>query len=262
MSISKAFLREVLRLLDPKIVRFIRNVLLALGAVSIALLAGHHFIYAYGARGFMWEAKLFNLDGEQNVPAWVATCIWFTTSLGAMFAFYVEKRTNFTKTTPYWLFIAALFSFLSLDELAEVHELLGVRGRRAFELTPIGDFIHNFIPDSPWLFFYLPPLVVVGLISLWFLWTRFRPYRGLLILTACSGFLYAVAVGNEYFQSIPLKEFDRIGNALVVGADTCLNLSVMIEETSENLATACLFLAFFGYACQKWIEAESLNAEC
>jgi hypothetical protein len=63
---------------------------------------------------------LLSLSYEQNIPTWYATCLLFSCSIALGF---VASRTG--DMCRHWWGLCAVFAYLSLDEMAELHERLG-----------------------------------------------------------------------------------------------------------------------------------------
>jgi hypothetical protein len=63
--------------------------------------------------------RLFNLDGERNVPATFSGLLWLVVSLLA----YLTGRAEEGRALA-WKVLAVLFVLLAIDEVAEIHEHL------------------------------------------------------------------------------------------------------------------------------------------
>lgn len=65
---------------------------------------------------------LWNLDAEANIPVWWSAALLLTASaLAAALAWADEHRSR----APLWLLAATVLLFLSIDEVAGLHERLG-----------------------------------------------------------------------------------------------------------------------------------------
>lgn len=93
-------------------------VLLALG--HIAAFIEDHVRHAYSrlAKNII---KWFDFNLEYNVPTWFSVIILMFSSL-LFFIIYLSKKNNSTKGAHYWLTLAFIFIFLSVDECVQVHE--------------------------------------------------------------------------------------------------------------------------------------------
>ena len=63
---------------------------------------------------------LLSLSYEHNLPTWYAVCLLFSCSIALGF---VAHRTN--DMARHWWGLCVTFAYLSLDEMAELHERLG-----------------------------------------------------------------------------------------------------------------------------------------
>lgn len=92
--------------------------LAALVAVQLAINLGGLIARARGDH----FPPLWNLDAEANIPVWWSAVLLLTVSgLAAALAWADEERSR----APLWLLAAAVLAFLSLDEVAGLHERLG-----------------------------------------------------------------------------------------------------------------------------------------
>ncbi len=100
----------------PKIIGilFIADILL------ILLYLGNHFI----DYPFDWFTEFVDLDNENNLPAWYSAIqLFFLSICLGVFAFDISDNPGW-KVKLIWL-MPLLFLFMSLDEIAMIHETLG-----------------------------------------------------------------------------------------------------------------------------------------
>lgn len=70
----------------------------------------------------------FDIDGEATVPAWYSTVLLFCVAQCAFALYYLRNKTEPNARLPsFWLVFALVYCFLSLDEAARIHEMLGER---------------------------------------------------------------------------------------------------------------------------------------
>ncbi|WP_137161477.1 hypothetical protein [Blastococcus sp. CCUG 61487] len=122
--------------------------------------------------------RLFSVDDEANIPTWFSVILLAAiaaTSLGIG----VLQRSRRAPLHRYWLGLAAVFGYLSLDELSVVHEEL---------IWQIGDLADSGgVFTHAWVVVGGPLVVVFALVYLRFLWRLPRHIAQLLVL---SGALY------------------------------------------------------------------------
>ena len=87
-------------------------------------------------------SRLFDLNGEANIPSWYSCLLWQIAALRA----FVLSRTDFGRTggVPnrfFWIGLAATALLLSLDEAAQIHEMIGAIADRYGMLLPVYSWI-------------------------------------------------------------------------------------------------------------------------
>jgi hypothetical protein len=196
-----------------------------LGAV-IALLvvasgAGQTMKYVFGHGHLHGLVPLFNLDGEQNVPTWyqavaLLACAVLLGLIGA-----AQRRTGRAR---HWWALAAVFVFMSVDEVATMHERLqGVLHGR----VPVGGYLHYV-----WIVPYGLGAVLLAVLSIRFL-------RGLPRATR-RGFL---ASGGLFVGGAVVMEMLSGKYASARGEQNgTFILMTHIEETIEMAAIALLLV--------------------
>jgi hypothetical protein len=121
--------------------------------------------------------RMFYVDVEGNIPSWFSVVLLF----GAALLFIVigmYRRHHFLKDNTGWLLMGALFTYLSLDEGAELHEKL-IGPMRS--LLGAGGILY---------FAWIIPGIIVLLILAWY----FRPFVTHLPGKIRRGFLVAVVI--------------------------------------------------------------------
>jgi hypothetical protein len=75
----------------------------------------------------------FHLNRERNLPTWFSSIqLFFVAYCSIIVAnkeYILKKQDILIKSQMFWYVIATGFAFLSLDELAEIHEMIKKRGR-------------------------------------------------------------------------------------------------------------------------------------
>jgi len=77
---------------------------------------------------------LFDLDAEANIPTYFSV-VQLNIAAGLLWAIGAHARRRADRYTRHWLALAAIFLFLGLDELAQIHELIEDPVRAAFHLS-------------------------------------------------------------------------------------------------------------------------------
>jgi hypothetical protein len=168
-------------------------------------------LYPGQEHGFL---RMFDLGTEANLPTWYQVItIAFAGFLLTIIA--STKRSIGDKLTWFWMFMGAVFFFLSADEASGIHEALG-------------SIMEKRMPTSGALSYgWIIPYVIFGLVFLAVVWKFLASlppkFRMLFIL---SGIVYVSgAVGMEMVEG----HFDS-----TVGQFTNLGVTLrLIEETLE-----------------------------
>lgn len=83
----------------------------------------------HGQGGTLAMIQFFDLDREGNLPSWFSATLW---TLAAALAFGASAQGHADRRArPRWLALGGLYLFLSMDEMAGWHDMLGIVLRRA-----------------------------------------------------------------------------------------------------------------------------------
>lgn len=175
----------------------------ALAAMALSLSAA----YALTVKGAaFWGpdvARMFDLNEEANVPTWFTSSLWLIAALLAFAIFRVHRDRGYPNAA-YWIGMAPLFLFLSIDEAGKIHETIGSALGRHLKGFAILDY------TFAWVFFGLALLFSVGLIYLRFLLRLERRARTLFFISAGLYVTGAViiesidaAVGSGTIEAFP-----------------------------------------------------------
>ena len=142
----------------------VRRVWRGLGTVIGILLVAHVLcmisIFALGHDHVFGLVPLFNMDGEGNVPAWFSAGLLLFSAQLLLVTALAERRVG--KPWVEWLGLSLIFAFLSIDELAVIHERIG---------WFVGDLVgaEGLLREYGWIGVYLPLGALLGVVYLRFL---------------------------------------------------------------------------------------------
>ena len=168
--------------------------------------------------------RLFDTAEEANVTSWFSSELLF---IGAILVLMIS-RVKVHHSDPYsrhWSILAAIFFFLSLDELASIHEMSIKSLRNVFGVTGVFYF--------SWVIIAIPLVLLLGLFFLRFVLSLPRSTRiqfivaGTLFLTGAVGF---EMLGGLFHESSFYRFF------------------VTVEETLENLGAGIFIISLLSYA--------------
>lgn len=213
--------------------------------------------------------RFFDLNLEQNIPAWYASVLWFLVFQFSLLNYLLERwsKSKTVRDRPHswvWLFFAVLFLVASADEVATIHEHVGsllqdlvVPTMRAQIATyfvrngfsPESFVVHFSTSKSPWVLFYAPFLIAAGGFCWLFLWRRFSYSRHLRVLMVLAALCYLVAETFDFIQGMRSPPISMFPQPLGLDWPTFLDLTVMVEELLEDCGTVFIVLALFQHFC-------------
>jgi len=209
-------------LISPKrIAQFLTLFALLLSTISFA---GQFAKQVLGYDSLFGLIGLFNVESEGNVPTWFsAALLLICAQLLAVIAY--AKQLTQARYRAHWLGLAVSFLYLSIDELARLHERLNGVVEAGLGITPQGFLL------SPWVVAGGMVVVLFGLAYLGFLRGLPVKMRRLFLL---SGTVYVG--GALILETMSMKLWDQLGQTSML-----YKLVTTAEETCEMLG-AILFI--------------------
>jgi len=166
--------------------KFVFLILLA----SIGLLVTAHClvfvsVFLLPSEDFAAAVRMFSLDHEANVPSWFSSGILMLS--GSLLLLIGLGHRSRSEPWLLWALLALVFVFLSLDELAVIHEGLGRR---------FGDLLNaeGIVREYAWVLPYGLAAIGLGLSYLPFLFRIPARQRILVMVGGCVYILGAVGV--------------------------------------------------------------------
>ncbi len=147
-------------------------IVLFLTAASLVVSALRDYLLEHRLANFF---RLFYLDEEANIPTWYQSSTLLLCALRIRYIAWVKQSQGQPYVT-HWRVLSIIFAFLSLDELASIHEMAA---RSIREGLGTGGFFYQ-----GWV---LPGLIFVGLVTVAytpFVFSHRGRTRWLLILSA------------------------------------------------------------------------------
>ena len=158
--------------------------------------------------------RLFNLDGEDSIPTWYS--VIQLACVAALAGLFAARNVHAARASTWLLLILPLiFLALSMDEMVQIHEWLGIKSDM---LLPEKSRENTLFPETGvWMFLFGIPFF--------------------------AGFLGFIVILRRYFTSVPgvLTKF-LLGLAiLAIGATLIEILSNLVESGSVwyHLEIAC-----------------------
>jgi hypothetical protein len=197
-------------------------VLVIVGLIALGYLSQVFRYLHVDFRGLHSLEQYFYYDLEGNIPTWFSTILLF---LCAERAWWVASaaRASGDRWHRHWRGLSVIFAYLSLDELAQLHEQVVVPLRESLSLGGALRFA--------WVVVAVPLVVVFAIIYLRFLmaqplWTR--------VAFIVSGVVYVgAAVGMEMIGALLVNAF---------GFQSLLYAAASGVEEGAEMLGAVLFL--------------------
>ena len=208
-----------------------RRVATLLWSMAIGIIAAgairQIFLSIYGTHTSAGRLPVFQLGSEFALGDWWGA---FQYALAAVLLALCAKSEPDPRWKRYWVALAALFVYLSIDEGVGLHELSAT----LFAPIDFGGFQHY-----SWVILYGTVCAVVGLIYLPFVRGLPPGHRGRIILSGAI-FLFGV-LGLEsiegYCYAYSLKE--------------CRLVSVVFEESAEIVGLTLFLVTLFALLTQR-----------
>ena len=198
-----------------------RRVVLVLATIATLLLMGHLALLLIatttGHDHIFGLVPLFDLNHENNVPNFFSGSLFL---LNAVLVWLVSQLPTLTHRSKVWVSLAAVFVFLSYDELFGVHEQLTRPMREALHTT---GFLYY-----PWIIAYVAPLLAV---IAWFFptWRTLEAVARTRLLVAAALYLLGVIVmemiGGAYDEAFGRR---TLGWGLLVAVEESLEMAGLI----------------------------------
>lgn len=196
--------------------------------------------------------RLTNIAREDSLASWFGTTqtlLVALTAWGLWLGARAARASGWNRSG--WLLVAVLFTYMAVDDGAQIHERIGAAYRAADGLGT------TLFPSFAWHVLYVPVLGAAVLGSGVFLWWELRD-RWSVALVAAAIAMFAVAVGLDFFEGLDpdhawnpysaiTREYDlssftraRFGQSPYA---TLVHFSRSIEEFLEMLANTCFWTA-------------------
>ncbi len=185
---------------------------------------------------------MFDTTAEHSIAGWFAATLTFVVALAAWANVVLIRNIDAPVwRRAGWLAIALLFTYLSLDDGAAIHEHLG----GGLKQTPVvGDVIEAYDSYS-WHIVILPFFAAMGLFMLIFLWKELahRNERiGILAAFSCL----ALAVGQDVIEGTT-EEYDWFEATYGMDSYAILHFAKSLEESLEMLGMTLFLVVFLSH---------------
>lgn len=214
--------------------------------------------------------RMFNIAREGSLASWFGTTQTLLCGLTLWLVYAgVKRRGTSLWRRAGWLTLAIFFTYMAVDDGAQVHERLGSVFKAV--MRDDGDRV-DYYPSYTWQFVLGPAFVALGIFTFAFLWSELR-LRRLRILLLLSMSCWAIAVGLDFIEGLdedhPWNLYTMIADRYhpdgwaedrfdETAYDTIRHFSKSLEEAIEMLAMSILWFLFIRYLA---VEPRDLRAE-
>ncbi|MDI1466100.1 hypothetical protein QEZ54_34510 [Catellatospora sp. KI3] len=212
-----------------------RRLLWAVAALHVASyavnLAYHGWGIGHGHRLVTWLTSFVNVDHRQNLPSWFASGVLLVTACVLWEIGSAATAAGESRFRRHWRILSLAFALLSLDNLADAHQVL-----RSRHLAALG-------AASSWLLVLAPVVLVFAASYLRFL--LHLPVRTRVLIIGAAA-LYGAGVGAmEVFGALTGLHVPVAlpGQALSGGPFLQHLAGASVEELLQMLASVALLYA-------------------
>jgi hypothetical protein len=198
------------------------------GLLALAHVGGWVSTYVYGHASLLGWVRMFNLDEEANAPTYYSSFLLLSCS-SLLFLIGVLSARCGDRYHLCWKGLGTIFLFLSIDETAQIHEIL---------LAPVEQYLPslNILP-SLWVLPYGAAALVALAIFVPILVRVPAKVRWAMVL---AGFIYVGgAAGVDQIAGIYLTTGHQ--------KDSVFGLVTLVEESMEMLGLVVFVYALTSY---------------
>ncbi len=238
--------------------RMIRNLAIFCVVFEIFLVLLDAFIN-YGKYTDIGAIRRFcNIAREDSLASWFGTTQTFMVGLTLWLIALVVKHTSAPKRTVIgWCVIAAFFTYMAVDDGAEIHERLGTAfksvaksGDSAGDSSSRMSQILDIFPSYAWQILFAPFFGIMGMFIFIFLWRELNSKTArILIILALSCFV--MAVGLDFIEGLDKKHEWNIHTLIrkeyALKKYTVRHFSKSLEEFIEMVGTTLFWVAFLSH---------------
>jgi hypothetical protein len=208
---------------------------------GLAYIGGQISIYVFGHAGLLGLVGLFDLDQEANLPSWYSASVLLICSavLGLITA---AKRHAGDRYTRHWAVLALGFLYMSADEEAGLHEIIGpLFAGVGHWLTQHVSGYFNYLSAYPVYTWVLPATAAAAVIFVSYVRFLLDLPRRTSVRFVLSGMIFlGGAMGVEILEA---------RHTLYYGQhDPVYGAMVLIEETMEMAGIALFLVSLIQYA--------------
>lgn len=186
--------------------------------------------------------KIVNIAGENGLSTWFS-CLQLLAIAIILFYIYEEQKEKL------WAFFGYFFLFLSIDEVAEIHERVGTTFKLEylFNIARENEGFARTLMESynswGWHFLISPIYIIIGIVMFLWLWKRLDDNKQrLLLFTGLA--MYAIALVIDYIEGIPNLVGEMHNKDSALDFYGLIHIIKSVEENLELLGSSFLIYSF------------------
>ncbi len=207
-----------------------KSVIVFFLSIVIILFSIDMYTYFNGLHNYDLFDEDFNMAAEHNVPTLLSVTIVMLIGFISYLKYYETKKYG-------WLITSIFFIYMGIDDGLVLHEQLA----HIFEDT-ISDVEYA---SYPWHMIVLPFFAFFGAFIVLFLLKEFyeTKCKQCIFLLLFGFFLYAVAIGLDYYEGMEEEYFYLMGTFRTLFIDDIEHLLYAVEEAIEMIGSTFILAA-------------------
>jgi hypothetical protein len=235
----------------------VRAMIVAVLLLTLVGLAARFALYVFGDGPFMRPLTLFDVGAERNIPTWFESMQFMLCSV-VLVVVAIASRQRGERYGSHWGVLSVILLYMSLDEVATIHETMGAEFERLLHATM------GFEAGGAISYFWVVPgalfVVVVGLSYIGFLIHLPRSTRRLFLFAGAVFFLGALLL--DMLSAQVMSSSGAIGHWVASGSGGRIDPkrasaipkilnggSTTLQEMFEMLGLTTFIYALLAYIC-------------
>lgn len=223
-------------------------------ALIALLLTDIFFITLHLIFGLGFNMYLFHIDIEKNIPTIYQSMklMGFGFLFLSLFAYgflpKLKNKWNQSKVVFFWTFSSAMFIFLGVDEVSQIHEEFPEAVRNsypAFASAYESLFQSLGHANLGWAFYYAPFMLIAIVVMVWQLF---------ILKKESINSIYFLVLGVLLIVLVPFMEVWNMSGSL---NDNQFQVAVTLEESFEMFGMSFIAYAYFLYFIKTLSKSES-----
>jgi len=211
--------------------------------IEVGLVLLDYFVNYGGLTDSSAVRRMANIAREDAIASWFSSTQTLLVGLTA-WLFWLGARADKERRwrRAGWCVVAILFTYMAVDDAAQVHERIGAASREWLDAESF--------PTYMWHLVMVPFFALAGAFSVVFLWRELNERQQAWLLVAGFG-MFGFAVGLDFFEGLDPDHAWNVYAASLAGSnraalepaqyETLLHFSRAIEEFAEMFGTTLIW---------------------